>query len=122
MSNNPKLFMEILPLSTQQFVSVGNGDVSAISGIGTIHAIASFDAKLIPVGMNDTLFVPHLITNLLSVSKLRQAGFCNCFDTNNAGKGYCIVTRGGCDETIFKGIECQDGLPFLMGSKRKWLI
>ena len=87
MSNNPKLFMKIVTPPTPQFVSIANGDTTAVSGRSFIRSIASFDTKRIPVEMKDTLFVLHLITNLLSVSKLRQADFAYVLTMITRGKG-----------------------------------
>ena len=56
--------------------------------------------------MKHALFVPDLIEILVSVSKLRQAGFCITFDTTSDGVGHCFVTRFGFQRIVLESVEC----------------
>lgn len=69
-----------------------------------------FDGQQVNLKTKHALFVPDLMANLLSVSKLRHAGFCVTSDTTSAGAGHCFVTRSGGQKIVFEGVECQGGL------------
>ena len=110
MCNNRNFFLDVALPTSKQDVSVGNEEAASVIGIGTIRVVASYNGQRVNIGMKHALFVPDLMANLLSVSKLRQAGFRTTFDTTSAGARRCFVTRSGCQKIVFEGVECQDGL------------
>lgn len=91
-------------------VSVGNGTKTAVSGMGSDRARAFFEEEIVPIEIRNALYIPELMCNLISVSRLRQAGMPIAFDTNRNGKGVCVVTRSGSEITILKAFECAAGL------------
>ena len=91
-------------------VSVGNGKDTSISGTGIVHAKALFDESSVSVEITDALYIPELMCNLISVSRLRQAGFTILFDSDEHGEGVCIVSRHKSSVVILKAYECADGL------------
>lgn len=48
--------------------------------------------------------------SLISVSKLRRAGFTATIDTGDRGEGVCVVTPKGGSEVLIKEHECEGGL------------
>lgn len=110
MTNDKSFFPDLKILANMPSVSVGNGDSAAVHGTGTVEAVIKFDDNVRPVKMMDTLFIPDLMCNLVSVSKLRRAGFRVLFDTDEQGRGLCVVQQRDNNEVVLKGWERKDGL------------
>ena len=110
MSNNKSMFSDLEKSVSKKSVSVGNGKEASVSGIGLIREKVAFDDACVPVQMKEALHIPDLMCNLISVSRLRKAGFTILFDTDNFGEETCTVTRQGSSEILFKAYECTDGL------------
>ena len=87
------MFSNLEKSVSNKSVSVGNGKEASVSGIGIIRGKVAFDDACVPVQMKEALHIPDLMCNLISVSRLRKAGFAILFDTDNFGKRTCTVTR-----------------------------
>ena len=68
MSNNKNVFFN-LDTSHRQDVSVGTGQATTSPGRATVFAQVTVKSKKKKVAFNDTLYVPDLMCNLLSISQ-----------------------------------------------------
>ena len=75
-------------------MSVGTGQATTSPGRGTVFAEGSVNSKKKKVEFNDTLYVPDLMCNLLSISRLRKAGCRILFDDDDNWKRiYYVIAR-----------------------------
>ena len=110
MCNEKSLFTHYRTTTRKISVCVGNGMETEVKGIGEIRAIAKFDEEERSIQMKDALYIPHLMCNLISVSRLRKSGYKITFDTDVEGHGVCVITRKSLKGALFKAYECADGL------------
>ena len=92
-------------------MSVGTGQATTSSGRGTVFAQATVNSKKKKVAFNGTFYVPDLIRNLLSISRLRKADCRILFDDDDNGKGICYVIARETNKVMLVAAEChQSGL------------
>ena len=108
MCNNPSLFTSLQDISSEDTVSVGNGEETEVTGIGTVLCSSVVDGNQKTVELKNVLYVPSLMCNLISVSRIRKAGLRVIVDTDEYGGGFCDVTTRNGDVKYLKGIELHD--------------
>jgi hypothetical protein len=106
MVNNSNLLSNIKPLKTPAIITFGNGTVCNAVAKGTMTLICDVNGKRSELSVPNTLVVPDLHTNLLSVASARKTG--NSFQFG----GQDIVIRNEKDSVIAKGFWDND-TPFL---------
>ena len=65
------------------------------------------NSKKKKVAFNDTVSVPDLMCNLLSISRLRKPGCRSLFDDDDNGKGICYVIARETNKVMLVAAECQ---------------
>jgi hypothetical protein len=78
-------FADLRP-TTNKKVVMANNDVISAAGHGPIHVRIPFNGRVTAGTFHDVLYVPDLSANLLSVSKLTEAGMHLSFQGQ-----YCII-------------------------------
>ena len=108
---NEKSIFNDLDETYCQDVSVGNGESADVLGKGTITARANVRAKKNIVAFKEMLYVPDLMCNLVSISRLRKAGCRILFDDDENGNGICYVIVRETNTVMLVATECkQNGL------------
>lgn len=74
MCNDKNMFDELRNSTQKTSVSVGDGKLSEVSGIGTATSVVVQDGTKSVVQLREVLHLPDLICNLTSVSRMRKAG------------------------------------------------
>lgn len=72
-SNRRETFIDFKPLETTSIAGIGNTSVQAL-GRGTVLLDCEVDGKLIMHRLKDTLYTPNAVNNLISISRLDDAG------------------------------------------------
>ena len=88
MCNNQETFQALNRDLSHGGVSVGDGKVAHVGGKGSVYAHATVDGNVKTVAFNETLYVPSLMCNLISVSRLRKSGCVVIFDEKKDQKGF----------------------------------
>ena len=79
MCNDRRMFSE-LKKQPRHPVEVGERQLTEVAGIGTVCGTAAVDGMRQQLTLQSVLYVPTMMCNLFSVSKLRQAGCRVIFD------------------------------------------
>ena len=102
MCNDERLFSDFRRLEKPQQVTLGDGHEREAVGRGTVYlAMKMPKGKTSQRKLRDVLFVPKLSYNLLSVSKVVEAGKMTKFDdahcrtTGDGGKLFAMATKVG---------------------------
>lgn len=102
MSANNELFNDMNESPIQE-VFIGNGDPIVVKGVGDVSLrISNLDTRK-TYTVRDTLYVPSLVDNLLSVSKMDQKGMTVKFEDSS-----CYVRTKG--EKYFKIASLENGV------------
>lgn len=110
MCNDPPMLDDIQFNLSGPFVSVGNGSKATVKGMDTLCCTALVQGCDGNIILTNTLLIPDLMCNLVSVSKIRKSGFDVKFETNKEGKSACSVLNSEDTKVDLQGIECSDGL------------
>lgn len=111
MCNDRSQFQILGKTKGKETVPVGKGYETNVFGVGNIRSMITIEGKSKLVQLDEVLFVPGLMCNLLSVSKIRKRGLQIIFDTDDVGKGYCkIIRKDNTNTAILQGIEVKQGL------------
>ena len=91
-------------------VTVGNGEQSDVKGMQSFYCASEVGSDKRDIILEDTLFVPKLPCNLISVSKIRKSGFTVAFESERDGGETCRVTDSDNNYTYMIGEKCDNGL------------
>ena len=91
-------------------VTVGNGEQADVKGMQSLYCSSEVGSEKRDIILEDTLFVPNLTWNLISVSKIRKSGFTVAFESERDGTGTCRVTDSDTNHTYMIGEEYDNGL------------
>ena len=105
MCNNQETFPALNHDISHGSVSVGDGKVAHVGGKGSVYAHATVDGNVKTVAFNEKLYVPSLLCNLISVSRLRNSGWVVIFDENKDQKGLCHVIAKTSKRVILVAVE-----------------
>lgn len=83
MCNDESQFVDLIPIKNEK-VKLANNESTCIKGKGTVVLCVKIDEREQIIRLNNTLFVPNLKTNLLSVSKASINGRRVIFDESKA--------------------------------------
>ena len=91
MCNDINMFANFFEDSEHAPVSLGNGDRTRVKGEGTIfvHSLVKGQKRLI--ALTKVLYVPELMCNLISISKMRESMYGIVFDEDVKGREFCNV-------------------------------
>lgn len=108
MCNNKDNFVSINIAKKMPPVSVGNGKETTVSGQGTMIFHTNVDGTPRTVYLKNVLYVPSLMCNLISVSRMRKASLKTVFDTDSNDTGVCVVIDRKETTNYLKGVERPD--------------
>lgn len=104
MANNFSFFEELPKEGKRASVWVGDGHQKKGEGVGNNSCTSKWDNSERKIKITNVLYVPGLMCNLLSVSRLRRAHFKIVVDTDEKGGGTCrVMSPGG--KIVLKGYE-----------------
>lgn len=83
--------LQTLKTYKEHNVSVGIGEHAAVLGSGSIICHSTFGTETRMTGIDDVLYVPFLVCNLVLVSRMRKAALKVIFDTDENQNGICQV-------------------------------
>ena len=102
MTNNAKFIRNMRESEVISSVAVGSGDNITVSGVGNLEATVVCDGKKNHVELKDVLYVPGLMCNLLSVSRMRRNGVIVVFDQCRDGRGFVELKSKSSGQSIAK--------------------
>lgn len=88
-----ELFEDLREQRNNATVSAGNGNQAQVAGVGSILTNIACSIQTRTVRLTDVLFVPQVMCNLLSFTKMRKAGLNVTFDSDNMGAGSCNIVN-----------------------------
>lgn len=91
MCNDINMFANFFEDSEHAPVSVGNGDRTRVKGEGTIFVHALVKGQKRALALTKVLYVPELMCNFISVSKMRESKCRVVFDEDVKDIGICEV-------------------------------
>lgn len=91
-------------------VSVGNSSKANVKGMGTLYCTAFVQVCDRNIVLSNTLLIPDLMCNELSVNKIQKSGYDVIFETSKEGKGVCSVVTNEDTKVYLLEIQYSDGL------------
>ena len=102
MTNNAKFIQNMGESKVISSVSVGSVDNITVSGVDNLEATVVCDGKKNHVELKDVLYVPGLMCNLLSVSRMRRNNVIAVFDQCRDGRGFVKLKSKSSGPSIAK--------------------
>ena len=110
MTNNHDIFTEFHKSSNHSPVSFGDRNIGDVVGMGTVKCVSVVNGHKHKIELKEVLYVPSLMSNLISVSRMRKAGLKVEFDSDQDNKGICQVIKKRMISPLLRGYEDETGL------------
>lgn len=107
---NDEMYFESLTKQQRRRVRVGEGQQVVLAGIGTVKGTVVLNGEQHEVVMKEVLYVPIMISNLISVSKARRSGYYILFDAERLDERFCRIVHKKSGQVLVHGKELSQGL------------
>lgn len=107
MCNDQNLFRSFHPNVADLAVSVGDGMQAEVTGVGSVNFISVISGRKKRIELKDVLCVPTLVCNLISVSRIAEAGLSVTFNSKEQGKSTCDVKDTRTNTLLMTGIDTK---------------